>query len=152
MASTAAFAQTTNPRSIPVNGQAGPDQIPFSVIQFGSSNTYPEGGAFLLGNRAQWRDFLTKINDKGKHPVVNWQTEQLIVVQLAPSSYANLGFRVARLRRRKDGVEVEIVLNKPYGAGVSPRQPQTVRNEISPYEVIMTRRFSAPLSTVIVND
>lgn len=152
VAAGAANSQTLNPRSIPVNGQAGQDEIPFSVIQFGSSNTYPDGGAFVLPTRKQWRSFLSQIGDTGRHPVVDWKTQQLIVVQLAPSSAAVLGFRVARLRQRHGEVDVEIVLNKPYGAGVAPHQPRTVRNQVSPYEVLMTKKFSTPLKTVIVEE
>ena len=152
LAASAAMAQTTNPRSIPVNGAAGQDQVAFSVIQFGSSATYPEGGAFRLDTSKQWKSFLGQIGDHGRHPVVDWKTQQLVVVQLAPSSYANLGFRVARLKQRKGHVDVEIVLNKPYGAGVSAPQPQTVRNEVSSYEVLMTRRFTGAMNTVIVDE
>ena len=152
LAATAAYSQTTNPRSIPVNGQAAPDEIPFSVIQFGSSTTYPQGGAFVLGTAGQWKDFRGQIGDTGRHPVVDWKTEQLIVIQLAPSTASPLGFRVARLRRRKGEIDVELVINKPGGAGLSPHQPRTLKNQVSPYEVLMTRKFDTPLQTVVVDE
>jgi hypothetical protein len=151
IAATSALAQTQNPRSIPVSGAAGPDEMAFSIIELGSGDAYPDGGAIVINTPVQWKSYLQKIHDAGKHSVIDWKRRQVIAVHLASSPAAANGFMVKRVLQKPGEVDIEIVLNKPQRGGGS-RPAKTLVQAVAPYEVIVTPKFDAPIKTMIVDE
>ena len=149
-AAVAAFGQVQNPRSIPLSGAAGPDEIAFATLELGSSDAYPAGGVIVIKSKAEWTAYLLKIHDTGKHSVVDWKTQEVLAVHLASSPSAANGFTVQRLKRKTDGVEVQILLNKP-PRGSGARQARTIVGSVAPFVLIATQKFDSPIETTIVD-
>jgi hypothetical protein len=150
LAASSAMSQVPNPRSIPVTGQAGPDEIAFSIIELGSGDAYTDGGAIVINSADKWKAYLAKIHDTGKHSQIDWKRQQVIAVHLASSPSAANGFMVKRVVQKTSEVDIEIVLNKPQrGTGV--KDVKTLTQPVAPYEVITTIKFDQPIKTMIVD-